>query len=570
MARLIPSFIDDASPSGERDVYNMLARAPDSWVILHSLDLAPWNHSRRTEIDFLVLIPDAGILCIEVKSQPAISFDGERWHPLSIRRSPIKQAMDARFALQRRLWELAPYARAIPIVHLCLFPNAAFDVEQNLSVRPWEIMDSRSFRSARTATELAQNFRARTLQAVGEERLTPLKAPIQPQIVDKLVALCVPIQRRRPEAFEEIRHRRMEIDSLLREQQKPILQLAQLNDRLAVAGAAGTGKTLVAMELALRESEAGRRVGLVCFNTLIGDWMRADLEKRAPPNLVCDSVTRLLTRVLEIAIPEQRGDRFWDEQFEELVEERVTDPDFADSAMFDYLIVDEAQDILARHSLWSSLFALLVGGLASGRFAVFCDLEHQTLSGRTMPLPSLAELQRETSLTQWHLSENCRNHQLVGSSALSLSGYPMNVYSAYLRSGGNLSDVAYVSCMDRKDELAKLKGVIQDVRSKGYKDSQITLLSFRASAHSAARQLVNEGFRMALPSAQWTGMQYTSVHAYKGLENEVIIVTDVELGHGDLSRALFYTALTRSTGIVRVLCRQEDALQLIKWSQSSE
>ena len=43
MARLIPSFMDDRTPPGEREVFNLLAAGPDNWIALHSLDLAPWN-----------------------------------------------------------------------------------------------------------------------------------------------------------------------------------------------------------------------------------------------------------------------------------------------------------------------------------------------------------------------------------------------------------------------------------------------------------------------------------------------------------------------------------------------
>lgn len=81
MARMIPSFVDDRTPPGERDVFNVLAAGPDDWVILHSLDLAPWNRGLRTEVDFVVIVPDTGILCIEVKSHLNITFDGHRWQP---------------------------------------------------------------------------------------------------------------------------------------------------------------------------------------------------------------------------------------------------------------------------------------------------------------------------------------------------------------------------------------------------------------------------------------------------------------------------------------------------------
>ena len=55
MARLIPSSMDDYTPPGERDVFNLVAAGPDDWVALHSIDLAPWNRGLRTEIDFVII-----------------------------------------------------------------------------------------------------------------------------------------------------------------------------------------------------------------------------------------------------------------------------------------------------------------------------------------------------------------------------------------------------------------------------------------------------------------------------------------------------------------------------------
>src|ERR1700679_2617032 len=124
MARLVPSFMDDGTPPGERDVYNLLAAGPNNWVALHSLDLAPWNRGLRTEIDFVVIAPDTGILCIEVKSHETIVFDGSRWYPDTMSRSPFKQAADARYTFYRRLAELLPDFKRVPVVHCCIFPRS--------------------------------------------------------------------------------------------------------------------------------------------------------------------------------------------------------------------------------------------------------------------------------------------------------------------------------------------------------------------------------------------------------------------------------------------------------------
>ena len=143
MARLIPAFLDDRAPPGERDVFNMLAAGPDDWVALHSLDLAPWNRGLRTEIDFVVIVPDTGFLCLEIKSHDVISFENGQWHPTAIRRSPFKQAADGRHTFYRRLRELAPQFSHVPVVHCCVFTHARFDLSPNLSVPARELIDGR-------------------------------------------------------------------------------------------------------------------------------------------------------------------------------------------------------------------------------------------------------------------------------------------------------------------------------------------------------------------------------------------------------------------------------------------
>ena len=567
MARLIPSFIDETSPPGERDVYNMLAAGPEDWTVLHSLDLAPWNSSRRTEIDFVAIIPDAGILCIEVKSHGSIDYDGERWYPPSIKRSPFKQAADARFKLRRRLCDLSPYAEGVPFLHCCIFPNARFEVRKNLSVSPWEVMDLDAFRSFKTSEEFCADLRRRMLEGLNDEGIRPLAVPIPPARVTNLVELCVPIQKRRPSAADEVRRRREDMEKCLHEQQRPVLRLAEWNDRLLVTGGAGTGKTLIAMEIARRAAERGERVALVCYNRLVGDWMATKLSEGIPlPNLVVGSAMSLLMRMAGVSAPVAAGADYWGETVFLQLEERFTDPDLGATAGFDYLIVDEAQDILGRPLLWECLTSLLTGGIETGRFALFGDVEHQVLGSRGALSDSLDVIQANARPVAWHLSENCRNFRMVGDSALRLSGFPANIYSGYLRTGGSSDDIAYATYRNPDEQLAMLKDLIQQAHAKGFKNRDITILSFTAPEKGVAARLRAQGHRLLPAQTATDEMRYSSVQAFKGMESPVVIVTDIDLAMDDLSRALFYTALTRSTSLVRVLCRNEDAARLLTWA----
>lgn len=568
MARLIPSFTDDRTPPGERDVFNMIAAGPDDWVGMHSLDLAPWNRSLRTEIDFVIIVPDTGILCVEVKSHENITFDGHRWYPETVSRSPFKQASDGRHTFYRRLAELAPQFRRVPVVHCCIFPRAPFDSPPNLSIQPWELMDMRAFRSYNSGDAFCAALRANMEKSIAaDERLTRLDCRLSGSQIDTIVRCCVPVQRRRPDAREEIKRREEEIERALREQQKPVLQLTESNDRLVISGPAGTGKTLIAMEVARRAAERGHRVALLCYNQLVGDWMKQQIEQTKPvlPNLVVGRAIRIMTEMTGHEIPDNPTRDYWETELPHQLEERLTDPDFKTDAAFDYLVLDEAQDLLARPRLWQCLAQFLTGGIDKGAFALFGDFDHQVLADREPMHQALAALDSRNRPARWKLSENCRNYRIVGDTAVRLAGFSGSVYSGYLRSGGSLHNYDIFFYDSDQAQLDKLSQWLKECRAQGYRPSEITILSFRSDRASAAAQLKDAGYKLrpAWQAGDYTA--YASVHAFKGMENKVIILTDIVLGEQELHRDLFYTGMTRSTESVRVLCDKGSQGILTKW-----
>jgi hypothetical protein len=569
MARLIPSFVDDHTPPGERDVFNMLAAGPDDWVALHSLDLAPWNHGLRTEIDFLVIVPDTGLLCVEVKSHENISFENDRWSPPEIKRSPFKQASDARHAFYRRLRELAPQFRHVPVVHCCIFTRARFDLPPNLSVSPWELVDGRVFQSFAKADDFCVDLRTRMRGSIhADGRLHPLGQPLSGTEVDAIINTCLPVQKRRPNAREQIERRAQDIERLLRDQQKPVLQLAALNDRVVISGAAGTGKTLIAMEVARRAAERGQRVGLVCFNQLVGDWMRDVAHRGAAPlpNLVAGRAIRIMAEMTGISIPKDAPAAYWDRDLPEELEDRLTDPDLSVTAPFDYLVVDEAQDLLGRPRLWHCLVRFLSGGLADGSFCLFGDFENQVLGERQAMDESLTALRAAAKPATYRLSENCRNYRIVGESAVLLSGFAKGVYSGYMRLGGGMQNYDISFYEDNREQQEHLSRWLREFKLQGYRPADITVLSFRAAEDCAAARLAATGVKLRpvwhhAPDA----VGYTSVQAFKGMENKIIILTDVVLGEPQFHRDLFYTGMTRANESVRVACDKRSQATLATW-----
>ena len=568
MARMIPSFVDDHTPPGERDVFNILAAGPDDWVILHSLDLAPWNRGLRTEVDFVVFVPDTGIVCIEVKSHLNIAFDGQRWYPPEIKRSPFKQAADGSYTFYRRLRDLAPRFRHVPVVHYCIFPRAAFDLNPNLSVAPFELVDSRTFKALASSADFCVDLKTRMIKSIEvNANLQRISHPLSLGDLDDLIDLCVPVQKRRPGAREEVLRREELANSILREQQKPVLRLVDLNSHLLVSGGAGTGKTLIAMEVAQKAAAKGLRVALLCYNQLVGDWMQRKISQMQPipPNLIVGRAIRIMAEMTGVAIPEKPHPDFWEIELPQELEERLTDPDLEATSEFDFMVLDEAQDILARSRLWQCLKQFLRGGLEGGSFALFGDFEHQVLEDRQMLETALEAVENEAHPVLWNLSENCRNYKIIGETALKLGGMPSSVYTGYLRSGGGLQNYDICFYEDDEDQLAHIKQWLREFKTQGYKAAEVTLLSYCGYETSAAATLKDAGYKLQPAWQYGKGTSYASVHAFKGMENKIVILTDVTLTDHEYHRDLFYTGMTRATECIRILCDKKSEAILYSW-----
>ena len=91
-------------------IFDMLKKDSftEDWIVLHSLNLS--QHTKRLygEIDFLLLIPNAGVFVMEVKGGDVRCKNGEwefidRHGNVNRNKSPFNQARDAMFSLQTEI-----------------------------------------------------------------------------------------------------------------------------------------------------------------------------------------------------------------------------------------------------------------------------------------------------------------------------------------------------------------------------------------------------------------------------------------------------------------------------------
>jgi hypothetical protein len=184
VARMIPRLIARDCPSaGEVEVFNRLRDDPRTadWIVLHSLNLAAHDERVSGEIDFVVLIPERGVLCIEVKGCSAANLrrEGGLWFygptDRGDPRGPFKQAAQAMHSLRRQVLERFDGFRGIQFTSGVIFPFSPFH-EQSLEWKAWEFIDSRGLRSAPISRLLERMMDA--------ARADLLAAPSRPALID--------------------------------------------------------------------------------------------------------------------------------------------------------------------------------------------------------------------------------------------------------------------------------------------------------------------------------------------------------------------------------------------------
>lgn len=583
MPRMIPNICVENPSPGENRMFPVLDHdAPADWVVLCGLDIAPWNNNKQTEIDFLVIMPDRGILCIEVKGHAEIQYIGGVWHLGRDRKSrdPFKQADKAKYAFINRIQASLPSLASVPIQRCVVFPIASFNLPTNISVHPWEFMDGPAFENhvangtiatfLKTCIDKSNNLQRRSLR----QRLTDNQ-------INDLIGFLRPTIRNEPSFKQQREMQQKELEQKLNVQQAPVLNLLKENQRILVDGGAGTGKTWIAMEAAKRLTSNYKRVGLFCHQLLVGKW----IEKQVGvfPGMVNGQLSAKIQKMMSLAGPDDPAEyKQWTEkELPVLALKKLEEEGMGDDCMFDALVIDEAQDLLSRENWWKLLNRLIRGGLNNGVWVLLGDFKHQVLmnlDGQKHIRNNLEWLRKECRPVYWKLTHNCRNTAIIGNAARDLARLDGSelLYDGFLRPAGHPRDFRHRNYGNRQEQANLLAEEISYWRDQGYDWGDITILSaeedggvaasFRTLANTAENAEIRQRLYPVLEKDH--GLRFGHVDDFKGLENKVIILTDVDLAsesaNPELRKNLFYTGLTRSLHGASVLWTQQTRAWMLK------
>ena len=523
--------------AGEYRLYELLEKLPNDYYVFHSTS---WNEQRRKstlsprkyvqwgEADFTVFHPGRGLIVFEVKDG-LISYIRDRGWVQTNRFSgeistidPMGQAEKSKYYFRDQVFKPA-FDGFVPFTFCSAVWFTSGEREYISGSLPLNYKEETTlWANDMTSVEQVQNAINRVFKyhdAVCSDN--------SQELINKVLDLLAPefglvrSIHSRALANETLFH-------LMTREQSRLLEYLDEQQTAAIHGAAGTGKTVMAIEKAKRLESDGP-VLLLCYNHFLMKHIREKLENH--PSIAVYTIDGLYTKLSGCGkIPEDRNDALT-----ELL------MDWKNHHWpFKHIIVDEGQDFFADHLQLLSEIA----EERDGCFYVFYD-KNQFVQGQEYP----EWLDRmECRLV---LSRNCRNtHEIALTSTR-----PIELPEKYLRMNPFMEQTEQPkpTLFFVADDTALQEYILKLIRKYSnakYKKSNIVLLSMNADGRSVLDQkpMIPELAAVCSAEKQVNKVLFTTVRKFKGLEADVVICVDVEESTfaDEKKRNLFYVGTSRA------------------------
>lgn len=514
MAIMIPNRPHAFAPASlEGVMFTALEKLPDEYYVFHSLRLSTVvdNTFHESETDFVVFNKRLGILCLEAKAGQ-VRYENGYWlygsgEPMH-NGGPFNQAASNK-------WKLIKYFenhRFASILEKCKFLHAVW----------FPSISESDIRSMRLPTE-SDKALIMTKEALADpqpylERILSTELPngketnLTEQEVNRILReiLCPQFNVFPSVTFESdlkkiVFHRMLE-------EQAGILNFLSEQKTAVINGAAGTGKTMIAVEKAQRHARAGEKVLFLCYNVQLKNYLS---ENYPHDNIDYYTISGLACKLCDTAAPNY-------EKLKSVLEDMYV----FDSFPYMHVVIDEGQDFGAEAVEETGLIEIMKSIITdikpdNASFYIFYD-KLQLVQARTIP-QYISDADCKLALYR-----NCRNTENIATTSLA----PITERKPKLIDGcvkGVPAKLHFCESDDKAKE--KIDLIIDTLKGQGVKD--IVIITCKTENTSVMSSIVSNGLYR-------NKYRFSTCRKFKGLEADAVILVDADADIFEEEKALLY------------------------------
>ena len=332
MAIMFPKNISEYMPTeSEKIVYEELRKQlPDTYMVFYSVE---WSkeingHRESSEADFIILNPNYGFLCLEVKGGSRIYIEDNEWFvedniygARKLKRSPYKQAEESMYYFRDLYYKSAHIGYNGIYAAGVVFPF--YNVENlstQLSNREQECTIDSS-KMANLPKAIHNIFKLRAGNQYGTNLYSSSEHEALVELIRKRIAISAA-------AGYLVKYISNQMDVINRVQDNYIYFLSNYK-QFYIRGGAGTGKTWIAMKMAENDALEGKKVLFICKSKNLAKMIKDKLPENVEVKDLETKIKQIVTAPLSINYDNYDG---------------VSNYVKNDVEKFDAIYVDEAQD----------------------------------------------------------------------------------------------------------------------------------------------------------------------------------------------------------------------------------